>query len=63
MAKLSIGIIGIGTIATSKHITSLLKIPEAEIVALCDIEPDRCEKAKAQFSLPAAKVYTDYRAL
>jgi predicted dehydrogenase len=62
MNKLRIGIIGVGTIATSKHLTTLVKYPDVEITALCDIERDRCEKANARFGL-SAKIYTDYHDL
>ncbi|HHV12160.1 MAG TPA: Gfo/Idh/MocA family oxidoreductase [Clostridiales bacterium] len=62
MIKLRIGIIGIGVIANTKHIPSLMKIAQVEIVALCDILPECCEKANASFGLNA-KIYTDYRDL
>jgi len=61
MAKKRIGIIGIGEIGTTKHLTQLTKhLDEVEIVALCDIIPERCEKANKDFGL-SAKVYTDYK--
>lgn len=62
MKKLKIGVIGIGVIATTKHIPSLLKREDVEIRALCDIDPELCEKAKKDFGIDA-KVYTDYRQL
>jgi len=46
MEKLKIGIIGIGVIATTKHITYLLKREDVEVVALCDIDTAKAEKAK-----------------
>ena len=61
MAKKRIGIIGVGEIGTTKHITQLVTHPEeVEIVALCDIIPERCEKANKDFGL-SAKIYTDYK--
>ena len=61
MAKKRIGIIGIGEIGTTKHLTQLTKhLDEVEIVALCDIIPERCEKANKDFGL-SAKIYTDYK--
>ena len=61
MAKKRIGIIGIGEIGTTKHLTQLTNhLDEVEIVALCDIIPERCEKANKDFGL-SAKVYTDYK--
>ena len=56
MSKLRIGVIGIGVIATTKHIPSLIQRDDIEIKALCDIEPGRCEKAKSDFHLENARV-------
>ncbi|NLK88784.1 MAG: gfo/Idh/MocA family oxidoreductase, partial [Clostridiaceae bacterium] len=39
MAKLKFGVIGCGWIGTGKHISTLSKHPNAELVALCDIVP------------------------
>lgn len=63
MDKIRIGIIGCGGIANGKHMPSLKKIGKAEMVAFCDIIPERAEKAKADYGTPDAKVYTDYREL
>lgn len=63
MAKLRIGIIGCGGIANGKHMPSLAKINEAEMVAFCDIIPERAEKAKQQYGSPDAKVYANYQEL
>lgn len=64
MAKLKIGIIGCGGIANQKHFPALKKNADLnEIVAFCDIFPERAEKAAKEFGAPGAKVYTDYRAL
>lgn len=62
MKKLKVGVIGIGVIATTKHIPALVKREDVEITALCDVDKARCEKANADFGL-LAKVYTDYREL
>ena len=56
-----IGIIGCGGIANGKHMPSLAKVPNAKMVAFCDIIPERAEKAKADYGTPDAKVYTDYK--
>jgi predicted dehydrogenase len=45
MSKLRFGIVGCGVIANEKHFPSLLKIPEAEIVAVCDIKVEKAEMA------------------
>ena len=61
--SLKIGIIGCGGIANGKHMPSLKKQKQAEMVAFCDIIPERAEKAAAEFGIEGAKVYTDFREL
>ena len=58
-----VGIIGCGGIANGKHMPSLKKLPNVEMVAFCDIIEERAEKAAKQFGTPDAKVYTDYKEL
>jgi len=66
-----IGFIGVGGIAQS-HLSGLLTLPEAEIVALCDISRQQVEKAVERFNKEAvgkepagrkleAAIYDDYR--
>lgn len=47
------------------HMGDLLRTahshPSAELVGICDEQPARMERAIANFSLPAEKVFTDYR--
>ena len=63
MEKLRIGIIGCGGIANGKHMPSLSKVKECEMVAFCDIIPERAEKAAKQFGVEGAKVFADYKEL
>lgn len=56
-----VGVIGCGGIANGKHLPSLKKLPEVELVAFCDIVPDRAEKAKKDFGTEDTRVYTDYK--
>ena len=58
-----IGIIGCGGIAKGKHMPSLAALPNVEMVAFCDIIPERAENARAKYGTADAKVYTDYREL
>ncbi len=72
-----IGFAGTGGIAGS-HLINLVRIPEAEVVALYDIDRERCELAmrringqQEQLARPGApeprklqaKIYTDYKAM
>ena len=63
MEKLKIGIIGCGGIANGKHMPALKQIDNVEMVAFCDIIPERAEKAAKEYGTPDAKVYTDYKEL
>ncbi len=64
MARLvKVGIIGCGGIANGKHMPALKKVEDCEMVAFCDIIPERAEKAAKDFGTPDAKVYTDYKEL
>ena len=58
-----IGIIGCGGIANGKHMPALSRVPNAKMVAFCDIIPERAEKARAKYGTPDAKVYVDYKEL
>lgn len=61
--KIRIGIIGCGGIANGKHMPALAKQPNAEMVAFCDVEQERAQKAAEQYGVEGAIVYTDYREL
>lgn len=61
--KVRIGIIGCGGIANGKHMPSLKKLPNVEMVAFCDLVIERAEKAAAQYGIAGAKTYTDYKEL
>lgn len=62
MAKVRVAIVGCGGIANQKHMPSLAKFPErAEMVAFCDILPERAEAAAKKFGSADAKTYTDYK--
>jgi len=63
MKKVKVGIIGCGGIANGKHMPSLKKIEEVEMVAFCDIIVEKAEKAAKEFGVPGAKVYSDYKEL
>ncbi len=58
-----VGIIGCGGIANGKHMPSLAKVKNCEMVAFCDLISERAEAAAKKFGTPNAKVYADYREL
>lgn len=56
--KLKAGIVGLGGIWNYAHHPALTKHPEVEIVAVCDILPDRATRWAKELD---AKSYTDFR--
>ena len=64
MKKLKIGIIGCGGIANNKHMPALSKLSDkCEMIAFCDQDVERAQKAAAQYGTADAKVYSDYKEL
>ncbi len=61
MEKLKIGIIGCGGIAHRKHLPALAKLPEVEMVAFCDIIPERAVAAAGEYGVKDAKTFACYR--
>jgi len=60
VSKFRVGIIGVGFIGTLKHLEGLAANSDlCEIVGICDLLPDRAEKARANFA-PDAYTTTDY---
>ncbi len=58
-----IGIIGCGGIANGKHMPSLSKLENVQMVAFCDIVVEKAQNAAKKFGTPDAKVYEDYKEL
>ena len=61
MAKIRAAIVGCGGIANQKHLPAFkANADKAELVAFCDIIPERAEKAAKEYGIEGAKVFTDY---
>lgn len=58
-----VGIIGTGGIANGKHMPSLAKLDNVEMIAFCDIEMEKAQQAATKYGTADAKVYADYMAL
>ena len=56
--KIRIGVIGTGQIGT-RHLERYAAIPDAEVVAICDLREDAARGLAHEFGIP--DVYTDYR--
>lgn len=59
--KLRVGIIGCGAIAVEKHLPSLQKIKEVEVVAFCNRNNEKAEMAAKDFGTADSKIYSDYK--
>ena len=58
-----VGIIGCGGIGQNKHMPSLSKIENVQIVAFCDLIEERAQMCKEKFGTADAFVCTDYKEL
>ncbi len=63
MRTVKIAIIGCGGIANGKHLPALVKMPNVELVAFCDLIEERAQAAADAYGTPNARVYTDYEKL
>lgn len=57
MSKVRIGIVGVGWVAQVVHLPTLLRMPEAEVVAICDRDKARARLVGEKFGI--TKQYTD----
>ena len=56
MKKIKVGVIGCGRISVM-HLESIVYLEDTELVACCDIKPDRAEEAAKKYG---ARAYTSY---
>jgi UDP-N-acetylglucosamine 3-dehydrogenase len=57
MDRVKIGVVGLGWVAQVVHLPILLKLPEAEVVGVCDRDRARARLVAEKFGL--RNVYTD----
>lgn len=57
--RVRVGLIGAGGMANRVHYPSLHEFPDVEMVALCDLMPDKLVSTAEKFGIP--KTYSDYR--
>ncbi len=57
MQKARIAVVGLGTVGQTVHLPILSKIPEAEIVAVCDLESSKAEFVAKKYEIP--RYYAD----
>ena len=59
MKKVKIGIVGVGGMGQG-HAESMKKVKEAQLVAVCDIEPDRAKQVGEKYGV---EWFVDYKEL
>jgi len=57
ITKIKLGVVGLGYVATQTHLLLLQKMTDVQVVAICDRDPQRLEKARRLFRIE--KGYTD----
>jgi predicted dehydrogenase len=57
MDKIKIGVVGLGWVAQVVHLPILLKLPEAQVVAVCDRDKSRARLVAEKFGIE--RLYTD----
>ncbi|MBE3584225.1 MAG: Gfo/Idh/MocA family oxidoreductase [Limnochordaceae bacterium] len=61
--RVRVGIIGVGGIARGAHIPGYKQLHDVDLVAFCDIIPERARQGVEEFGAPGAKAYEDYHDL
>ena len=62
-SKVRVAVIGCGGIAKGKHLPGLSKLKNVDIVAFCDIVPERATEAAEKYGVADARVYENYKDL
>ena len=56
-----VGVVGCGRVAQQRHLPIIAGLPEAELVAICDVDGDTRQRLSQQFGLQFS--FEDYRDL
>ena len=59
MADLAVGVIGTGWWPNTMHMPALATCDQANVVAVCDLIPERAEALAKRYNIP--HTFTDYR--
>src|SRR4030042_846990 len=58
MAKVKVGVVGIGSVAHNTYLPGIVTFPNVELVAVCDAIEERARGAQKQYG--AKEYYTDF---
>lgn len=59
MKRINVAVVGCGFIAQTAHIPNILRIPEAQLISIVDVEPSALNEAGEQFGI--SERFSDYR--
>ena len=59
VSRIRVALIGGGSMASNYHHPSLASLPDVELVAICDLVPEKAAQTAARFQIPS--VYSDFR--
>jgi predicted dehydrogenase len=57
--KIKIAVVGCGGVCRWGHMPAYKAMKNAEVVAVCDIKPEKAESIAKEYNIP--KTYTDYK--
>ncbi len=63
MAVFRVGSVGIGGISRGVHLPGIAKSPDLELVAVCDLKPERMAYAREAYGIAEAHCFADYHEL
>ena len=58
MSTLRFGVIGVGRMAEISHLPILAEMPQVELVAFCDVDPENLEARSDEYGV--ARRYSDH---
>ncbi len=58
--RIGLGCIGVGNMGGG-HLSGLIKHPDVEIAAVCEVDAERLESARQRAQLPSARAFRDFR--
>jgi predicted dehydrogenase len=59
LKRINVAVVGCGFIAQTAHIPNILRIPEAQLISIVDVEPSALSEAGEQFGI--SERFSDYR--
>src|SRR4029078_13196783 len=61
MERVRVALVGLGSIAVGQYLPQIAELPDAEVVAVCDVRPDWAAEQARRFGI--ARVFTDFDAM